>query len=349
MMTKEKGGERVRFALIGCGRISQTHLQALDSEPDCELLAVSDIRQDAAHSVAEQYHCRHYTNYQKLLEREPVEAVIICSPPSTHSEIANVFLDEGVHILCEKPLSIASKTAAEMVDKARSKNLLLMMASKFRYVDEVIKAKGILESGILGEIIQFQNVFCSRVDMKNRWNSDPAVAGGGVLIDNGSHSVDIARYLLGPIDKVQAEEGKRVQGLRVEDTARIYFRTDSNVLGSVDLSWSFHKEQESYVDLFGTEGALSIGWKCAKYRQSENLEWVRFGNGYNKMAAFRNQIRNFVDTFQGTDLPLITAEDALASVRVIEAAYKSVGMDKWMGVERDRTAVSTAPTEVLTE
>ena len=208
-----------------------------------------------------------------------------------------------------------------------------MMASKFRYVDEVIKAKGIVESGILGEIIQFENAFCSKVDMKNRWNADPLVSGGGVLIDNGSHSVDIARYLLGPIDQIQAEEGKRTQGLPVEDTVRLYFRTVSDVLGSIDLSWSLHKEQESYIDLFGTEGVLSVGWKCAKYRQSETMDWVKFGNGYDKLAAFANQLRNFVDTIQGNDKPRITAEDALASVRVIEAAYKSAGMDKWIGVE----------------
>ena len=114
-------------------------------------------------------------------------------------------------------MAVTSEEATLLVDKARQAGLMLMMASKFRYVDEVIKAKDILESGILGEIILFENTFCSRVDMTGRWNSDPSQSGGGVLIDNGSHSVDIARYLLGPIDQIQAEEGKRAQGLEVED------------------------------------------------------------------------------------------------------------------------------------
>lgn len=345
-MSSEAASERVRFALVGCGRISQTHLQALESQPDCELLAVADVRETAAQSVAEQYHCKSYSDYRQILEHESVDAVVICTPPNTHAQIANAFLEQGSHVLCEKPLAPAPAEAASMVGKAKSKGRVLMMASKFRYVDEVIKAKGIVESGILGEIILFQNVFCSRVDMKSRWNSDPEMAGGGVVIDNGSHSVDIARYLLGPIDQIQAEEGKRVQGLSVEDTARLYFRTESNVLGSIDLSWSFHKEQESYIDLFGTEGALSIGWQCAKYRQSEQLKWVRFGNGYDKAAAFERQLRNFVDTIRGRDLPLITAEDALASVRVIDAAYKSAKMDKWIGVERADAPRPDTPVEV---
>jgi predicted dehydrogenase len=209
-----------------------------------------------------------------------------------------------------------------------------MMASKFRYVDDIIKAKGIVESGILGDIIMFENVFCSKVDMRDRWNSKPEVAGGGVLIDNGSHSVDIARYLLGPIVKVQAEEGKRVQKLPVEDTSRLYFRTQSDVIGAIDLSWSIHKEQESYIDVYGTEGVLSIGWKCSKYRQSEKLDWVRFGSGYDKISAFSRQIANFVGAIKGREMPLITATDGLESVRVIEAAYKSVKQNKWMEVQK---------------
>jgi len=214
-----------------------------------------------------------------------------------------------------------------------------MMGSKFRYVNDVIKAKGIVESGILGELLLFENVFCSKVDMRNRWNSKREIAGGGVLIDNGCHSVDIARFLLGPIVQVQAEEGKRVQGLEVEDTCRLYFRTDLDVMGAIALSWSLSKERESYIDLFGTEGALSIGWKGSKYRQSEN-DWVCFGQGYDKLSAFQSQIQNFVGSINGKERPLITAIDSLESVKVIEAAYRSLSMNKWVGVEPQRAQVA---------
>lgn len=334
-MTPSRRKNPLRISLVGCGRISQTHLQAISNLQEyCQLVAVADVRESAAKSVAEQYGCKAFTDYREMIDGNKIEAVIISSPPSTHAEIASFFLEQGIHVLCEKPLAIRVTEAEQMVNKASEKDCLLMMASKYRYVDDVIKAKGIVESGILGEVVLFENVFCSKVDMRDRWNARKQIAGGGVLVDNGCHSVDIARYLLGPIDKVQAEEGRRIQQLEVEDTARLYFRTKSETMGAVDLSWSIHKEQESYVNLYGTEGVLSIGWKCSKYRQSEKLHWVPFGRGYDKNAAFSGQIKNFISAIRGKEAPLITPEDGLESVRVIETAYRSMQTNKWMEVPK---------------
>ncbi len=332
-MNEKMKNAQVSLALIGCGRIAQTYMQALATIPECRLQSVIDVRESAAQNVAAQFNCKAYGDFRLATEDNHVDAAVICTPPSTHAEIAKFFLENGIHVLCEKPLAVSSDQAALMLKTAEAHDCVLMMASKFRYVHDIIKAKTIVESGILGEIILFENVFCSKVDMRERWNAKMREAGGGVLIDNGSHSVDIARFLLGPIVRVQAEEGKRVQKLEVEDTARLYFRTQSDVMGVVDLSWSIHKEQESYIDLYGTDGVLSIGWKCSKYRQSEKLNWVIFGEGYNKLAAFAGQLKNFVGAIMGKEIPVITAKDGLESVRVIEAAYRSAKMNKWVEVE----------------
>src|SRR2546422_4529118 len=161
------------------------------------------------------------------------------------------------------------------------------MGSKFRYVDDVIRAKSIVMSGILGEIILFENAFTARVDMSSRWNSDAAISGGGVLIDNGSHAVDLMRYFLGPLADVQVVEGKRVQALPVEDTVRIFVHSVSGVMGSIDLSWSLNKELDSYLNIYGSHGPSPIGWGESKHRQASSRDWVAVRHAYHQAAAIR--------------------------------------------------------------
>jgi len=322
----------ITVALIGCGGIAQSHLELLQALPDCHLIAAVDIRPEAAQSVAHRAGCEWYGDYREALEHECPDAVVVCTPPYTHPEISSFCLEAGVHVLCEKPLATSVAEAERMVDAATKGDALLMMASKFRYVRDVIQAKGIIEAGLLGEVTLYENSFCSQVNMRDRWYSRRSLSGGGVLIDNGSHSVDIARYLLGPIAKVRGQEGKNAQGLEVEDDVRVSFRTVNEVSGALHLSWSNPNEREDYISVSGTEGRLSIGWRSSRYRQSETLNWVVFGEGYNKHEAMKRQMRNFVDSINGIDRPLITETDALESVRVIETAYRSLAMNKWVTV-----------------
>jgi predicted dehydrogenase len=269
------------------------------------------------------------------------DAAIICTPPSTHEEIALYFLDRQAHVLCEKPFALDVVSARRMIDAARSARVKITMASKFRYVEDVIRAKSIVTSGILGEIILFENAFTARVDMAGRWNSNPTISGGGVLIDNGAHSVDLMRYFLGPLAEVQVIEGKRVQGLAVEDTVRMFVHSVGGVMGSIDLSWSLNKELDSYINIYGSHGTVSVGWKESKYHQSSSRDWVVFGKGYHKVQAFRNQVQNFARAIRGEEMLLITAQDALASVEVIEAAYRSLRQTHWVTVGPDTNGMAT--------
>ncbi|OWK42953.1 Gfo/Idh/MocA family protein [Fimbriiglobus ruber] len=323
----------ITFALIGAGGIAQSYAQAFDGHPDAQLTAVADVRLGAAQAMAERFKCPAFEGYKALLADGPaVDAVLICTPPDTHEEITTAFARRGVHVLCEKPFTITPASAKRMVIEARQAGVLLTMASKFRYVEDVIKAKSIVASGVLGEIVLFENAFTSRVDMSTRWNADPKVSGGGVLIDNGTHSVDLMRYFLGPLAEVHCVEGKRVQGLEVEDTVRVFVHSAAGVMGSVDLSWSLNKELDWFLNIYGSQGTLQVGWKQSKYRQA-GRDWVVFGKGYDKTQAFRSQIGNFARAIQGTEPLLISWEDAIASVDAIAAAYQSLRESPWTGVK----------------
>jgi predicted dehydrogenase len=326
----------IRFAIIGAGAVAQSYAEAFSHCTSARLVAVCDVHLKSARSLAESHRCAAYQSYQEMLEDLTIDAVVVCTPPNTHKDISLHLLERTIHVLCEKPLATDAADAYAMLEAAKKAGVRLTMGSKFRYVDDVIRAKEVVDSGVLGEVILFENSFTSRVKMAGRWNSDPAISGGGVLIDNGSHSVDLIRYFLGPIDEIHVVEGKRHQALRVEDTVRIFVRSLSGIMGNIDLSWSINKELESYINIYGTQGALSLGWKESKYRLYDGRDWIVFGNGYNKVLAFRNQLENFARGILAKERLLITATDAIASVEVIEAAYMSLGRQNWIKVVNGR-------------
>ncbi|HEY6563826.1 MAG TPA: Gfo/Idh/MocA family oxidoreductase, partial [Pirellulaceae bacterium] len=142
----------------------------------------------------------------------------------------------------------------------------------------------------------------------------------------------IVRYLLGPLTEVQAVEGRKIQDLAVEDTVRMFARTEGGAMASIDLSWSLNKESPYYLSIYGSYGTVLVGWKDSKYRRSVDHDWIVFGSGYDKREAFTNQINNFVGALRGEEELLIKPDDALASVDVIEVAYDSLRRDTWLPV-----------------
>lgn len=323
---------RLRFGLVGAGAIAQTYASAFARASEARAVAVADLRPEAARALAEPLGCATFEGHRAMLDEAELDAVVIATPPASHPEICLDAIERGIAVLCEKPLSIDLASARRMVEAAEAAGVLLTMASKFRYVDDVVRAKSIVASGILGEIILFENTFTSRVDMSARWNADRSQSGGGVLIDNGTHSVDLMRYFLGPIREVQAIEGKNVQGLAVEDTVRLFVRSESGVMGSVDLSWSLNKELPTYANIYGSAGTVEVGWKQSRYRQSSSSDWVVFGQGYDKLQAFSRKLENFCLALRGEQPLLIDASDAIASVEVIEKAYASLDDNRWTAV-----------------
>lgn len=330
----------LRFGLVGAGAIAQSYAQAFSLSPQVQLSAVADNRHDAAEAFAAANQCTAFASAEEMADQADLDAVVVCTPPVTHRQVCCELLARKLHVLCEKPLSIDTQSALEILDAAELSGVVFTMASKFRYVADVTVAKAIVESGLIGEVVLFENVFTGRVDMAQRWNSDPAVAGGGVLIDNGTHSVDIIRYFLGQLTEVQVMEGHRIQDLPVEDTVRMFVRNRMGVLGSIDLSWSVNKEQPYFIAIYGSAGTLLVGWRESKYRRSNDKDWNVFGNGYDKVDAFVRQLENFAAAIQGRDPLVVTPTDALASVEVIEAAYRAMRQGDWEPIASNGRSLS---------
>lgn len=322
---------KLRFGLVGAGGIAQAYAQAFNESTCCDLVAVADVREDAANALAEIVGGTAYSDYKALAELD-LDAVIVATPPVSHPEIACFFMERGTPVLCEKPLCLSSREAEKMIAAAATNNVLFTMASKFRYSDDVVKAKGILASGMLGDVLQFENAFTAKVDMSQRWNSNREMSGGGVLIDNGTHSVDIIRYFMGGIDSVLVVDAGGTQGLSVDENVKMFAKTKNGVTASVDLTWGINKELPYFISIYGTNGTLHIGWRESKYKLNSSPDWTVFGKGYDKVASFKGKVENFAGALRGKEELFIKPEDALASVHVIEAAYKSLNQNLWQPV-----------------
>ncbi|GAB4153271.1 MAG: Gfo/Idh/MocA family oxidoreductase [Planctomycetota bacterium] len=323
--------EAIDLAIVGCGAIAEAYLEALEGLAGLRLTAVveTSVRRLSEFRCASLV--RRCASLDQLLDHaHPPAAALVLTPPASHEPLALALLDAGLHVFCEKPLALSSASAERMCSAAARASRRLMMGSKFRYTPDLLTAHSLLAEGLIGEALLFENVFCSRVEMATRWNSRPEISGGGVLIDNGSHSVDIARWLLGPLARVQAQFARRVQPVEVEDTARLLFETHSGTVGSIDLSWSLHKEVPSFVRLYGERGTIEVGWRRSRHKVRGEREWTAFGRGYDKVEAFRNQLADFAASILDGQTPRITDLDALASVRAVEAAYRSAAERRWV-------------------
>lgn len=325
--------EPVRLGLVGTGAIAKAYREALGGCTVATLSAACDTDPDAVNAFAAEAGCPPYVALDEMLSKERLDGVIICTPPATHEPIATEAMQRGLHVLCEKPLTIDSVRARRVVAAARRYGVILTMASKFRFVDDVRMARDLLNSGTIGDLVLIENAFTSRVDMSSRWNSDPRLSGGGVLIDNGTHAVDILRFFMGQLCDVQIFEGRRVQSVAVEDTVRLFVRNADGAIGTSDLSWSINKELETYLRIYGSDGTILVGWKESKYKRSDQNGWTAFGSGYDKVSAFRKQIENFAGAVVGRERVELTSLDALASVEVIAAAYAALGASRWEKVQ----------------
>lgn len=295
------------------------------------LSAVVDENSEAARAFGISFNCPFYTSIKDYLAAGNIaDCGIICTPPSRHSDIANRLMQRGINILCEIPFAPDSATAEKMINVSRTFGVQLMMGSRFRYITDIIHARGLIQSGILGRILVFEIDFRDMVDSSSQAKSRPDTGYGGVLMDSGNHAIDIARYFFGPLLRVRAEEAQRFQFQDVEDTVRLDMRTISGVIGTAQLSWAIKNACDDYIRIYGTQGTLCIGWKNSMYRLNGVIDWIKFGEGYSTLKALTRQMENLIDAVTGEGIPETTAEDGCESVRVLEAAYQSLSTGNWI-------------------
>lgn len=323
---------QVRFGLVGAGRVGRDYVHALAESHRACLAAVADPRPDAARTVGADA-WPHLPSAAAMIEAVDLDAVVVSTPPDSHADLCLQFISEGIPVLCEKPFTITVESAERLLGAARRFGVALSMASKFRWVDGVMRARELLESGALGELNRVEIGFTAKVDMRDRWNADRRISGGGVLIDNGSHAVDLLSVFLGSITEVSCVEGPRLQGLPVEETVRLLARGCTGAIGIVDLSWSLSHETDNFLCVYGTEGTVTVGWHATRCRLRTDAGWRQLAGPYDKTGAFVRQIDAFARTVCNEPSLSVTPDDAVASVRLVAAAYTALESGCWVPVD----------------
>jgi predicted dehydrogenase len=322
--------EPTRLAVIGAGGIAGAYVDIVAGSDELEAVAVADVRLPAASALAERMGCAAVETAEEVIAFEP-DAVVLCTPPVTHPDLAQLFFAHGVAVLSEKPLAVDRHAAAAMTAAAAEAGVLLGMATKFRYCADVVAARELLVDGALGRLRLVENAFTSRVDMSARWNSDPAVSGGGVIIDNGTHSVDLVRYVAGPVAEVFAVEAARPDGFVVEDTVTLHLHTEDDVDATVDLSWSIDKSLSDFLRLYGTEGEVRVGWRESAWRRY-GQDWQVIGPGYAKVHSMSGAVVQFARALRGEEELAVTPADGIASAQVVDACYESLRVGTWVKI-----------------
>lgn len=314
--------QKLRVGIVGCGQMGQWHLEAYRKNPRVEVVAFADTNINNAKKCTQKVGGRIYTSHLDMLKAEKLDGISVCTIPSTHKNIVIDALNAGAHVLCEKPMSISVEEAKEMARRSRDKGKYLLTAFKFRFFEEVQKAKDLLDKGAFGRILSFRLMFGGFINMSQTWYSDPQISGGGVIMDNGPHAFDLVRFLLGEIDSVVADVSY-YQDIVVEDTAQIRCSLRTGAKGVIDLSWSSAVPSKSYLEVYGENGTVQLEFTGLRYKFKT---WDDFKHIPNKMAvkdSFAKQIDHFVDVLEGA-LPSVTiVDDGVKSQELIEKAYTS--------------------------
>lgn len=314
---------KLRVGIVGCGQMGRWHLDSYRANPRVEVVAFADTNARNAEKFAEEHGGKAYASVREMIRDARLDAASICTVPSTHRDIALELLSAGIHVLCEKPLAVSAAEAEEMVRKADEMKRLLLPAFKFRFHDEVREAKKLLEKGSLGRISSFRLMFGADFAVDGSWYADKRMAGGGVMMDNGPHALDLIGHLFGPISSVSAQTGQS-QNLEVEDTAQLICRLVGGTVGTIDLSWSVGVPTKAYLEIYGDTGTALLDIEGLSYKFKTWTDWQRIANHTTISAEFARQIDHFVDAIASGRPTVVANSDGLETQRVLEAAYRSV-------------------------
>lgn len=332
-----------RIGVIGLGKIAQVrHLPEYADHPDAELAGFYDMNEQRTKELAQQYGAKAYASYEELLADESIDAVSVCVANNAHAKMTIAALKAGKHVLCEKPMAMSLAECEEMVNAAKQAGKFLMIGHNQRLAKAHAKARKLIKSGLIGNIVTFKTNFAHSgpetwsIDPgANVWFFDKDKAVMGAMADLGIHKTDLVQYLtgskvtevigfLGSLDKRDAS-GKLIA---VDDNAICIYRMESGAVGTMTASWTNYGREDNSTILYGTEGVMKI------YSVPEHSIVVELKNGemisydIDQIQTNDNQTKSgvidlFMESLVTNTPPEISGEEALSAMKAVFAAVES--------------------------
>ena len=333
---------RLRFAILGCGRISSKHVEALiNNNKDAELVAVCDLIEDKAVRLKEQYeNCVKdsnvivYTDYNEMLSSEKIDVVSIGTESGYHAKHAIDCLNKDAHILVEKPMALSVEDADNMIATAKKYNKKICVSHQNRFNPPIQKLRKAIEEGRFGKIINgTARILWTRDD--NYYSQAPwrgtKDLDGGTLMNQCIHNIDLLQWMMNSeVERISSERGTFLRNIEMEDFGAILIRFKNGAIGIVEGSACVYpKNLEETLSIFGEKGTVVIGglavneiktWDFADQRdydkneENQDIDNV-YGNGHTPLY------KDFIDAINNNTEPLVNGEEGKKAMEIILRAY----------------------------
>jgi predicted dehydrogenase len=353
---------QVRAGIIGCGSIAKTHAAALAALPEATFAACCDVDEGRARALADQYGAPHvFTDVQALLTSGTVDMVTICTPHPSHAGLVIAAAEAGIHVLCEKPLTIDLSEADRMVEAAERAGIKFGGIFQRRFWPAAQRVHEAVEAGDLGRMtlaecqvrIWRPREYFDRDEWRGKWTTE----GGGALMNQAVHAIDLFQWYMGPVKEIFGRYATLLHGdyIDVEDTVVATVVFENGALGIIEAATTVNPNMGFKVAVHGTKGGL-----LSLYEQPEGVAGVIdlntiagqeehtdvYAEGRESVPGFpefhRLQIADFVRAVRDDRQPAVTGAEARKALEIILAIYHSSRTGLPVRLPLDRAALVSA-------
>ena len=315
--------KKIGVAVIGVGFWGRNHARVYMEIPEAELIGVCDINSERAKETAEKYGVEAYTDSRKLLKRDDVDAVSICTWTTTHAKETIKALKAGKHVLVEKPIASTVKEAKRMIQMAEKEDLILMTGFIERFnpgIERVIKT---INGSSVGEIV---SATARRV---SQWPE--RIGDVGVVKDSAIHDIDMMRYIFGEDPKNVFAKAGKLRHKRFEDYAQIMLTFSHGKTAFIEANWLTPYRVRKLI-VTGSKGIVTLDYLSQEI--VIETEEKTFIPRYKWKEPLKRELEHFVKCVIENKQPLVSGLDGLKALIICEAALKSAAKEKSINLEK---------------